>query len=189
MRGEHITATVRNENFFRYTENIRLRTHCSEQFSYAHVLLSTMEALAAISLASNVAQFVEYAIQFTKLAYKFASSDSGPISQHEGIKEITTSMTEAMKEINHDSTDSTLSSLAGQCIAVATTVQNIVSDLSKKPDDNLIRSLHKAGKTLHKQKELQELSNLLSTMRAQVSQRLLVLIRSVLVSSRQMGWR
>lgn len=149
------------------------------------MLLSTMEALAAISLASNIAQFVEYAIEFTKLAHKFASSDSEPISQHRGMREITECMTAAMEEIKRDNTNSALSSLAGQCIMVASTVQGVISDLSKKPEDTLIRSLHKAGKTLYKQKEMQQLSELLSNMRAQVSQHLLVLIRSVLASSRR----
>lgn len=151
------------------------------------MLLSTMEALAAISLASNIAQFVEYAVEFTKRAQKFASSDSEPISQHRGMREITECMTAAIEEIKRDNTDSALSSLAGQCIMVASTVQGIISDLSKKPEDTLIRSLHKAGKTLYKQKEMQQLAELLSNMRAQVSQHLLVLIRSVLASSRQDG--
>lgn len=141
-----------------------------------------MEALAAISLASNVAQFVEYAVQFTKLAHKFASSDSGPISEHEGITAITSSMAEAMKTINPENTDKALSSLASQCLIVAADVQNLVNELAKKPEDSLIRSLHKAGKTMYKQKEIQELSELLSSMRAQVSHHLLVLMRSVLAS-------
>lgn len=145
-----------------------------------------MEALAAISLASNVAQFVEYAVQFTKLAHKFASSDSGPISEHEGIIAITNSMAEAMKAINPENTDKALSNLASQCLVVAADVQNLVNELSKKPEDNLIRSLHKAGKTMYKQKEIQELSELLSNMRAQVSHHLLALIRSVLASWRRL---
>lgn len=145
-----------------------------------------MEALAAISLASNVAQFVEYAVQFTKLAHKFASSDSGPISEHEGIIAITNSMAEAMKAINPDNTDKALSNLASQCLVVAADVQNLVSELSKKPEDNLIRSLHKAGKTMYKQKEIQELSEMLSNMRAQVSHHLLALIRSVLAPWRRL---
>lgn len=144
------------------------------------MLLFTMEALAVISLASNIAQFVEYAIEFTKLVHKFASSDSEPISQHRGMREITECMTAAMEEIKRDNTNSALSSLAGQCIMVASTVQGIISDLSKKPEDTLIRSLHKAGKTLYKQKEIQQLSELLSNMRSRISQHLLVLIRSVL---------
>lgn len=152
-----------------------------------------MEALAAIGLASNVAQFVEYAVQFTKLAYKLASSDSGPISEHESIIAITNSMAGAMKEVHPNNTDSALNSLASQRLTVAASVQNIVNDLSKKPEDkpgdNLIRSLHKAGKTLSKQKEIHELSELLSTMRAQVSHHLLVLIRSVLASWRRVRWR
>lgn len=145
-----------------------------------------MEALAAISLASNVAQFVEYAVQFTKLAYKFVSSDSGPISEHEGIIAITNSMAEAMKAINPENTDKALSNLASRCLVVAADVQNLVNELSKKPEDNLIRSLHKAGRTMYKQKEIQELSELLFNMRAQVSYHLLALIRSVLASWRQL---
>lgn len=147
--------------------------------SSLHVLLPTMEALAAIGLASNVAQFVEYAIKFTKLAHTFASSDGGPIREHRDITAITDSMAEAMKEINQNNADATLNSLASQCLLVAGNVQSIVEDLSKKPYDSLIRSLHKAGKTIYKQKELQELSERLSNMRAQVSHHLLILIRSV----------
>lgn len=147
-----------------------------------------MEALTAIRLASNEAQFVEYAIQFTRLAHKFASSDSGPIGEHEGIVAITNSMVETMKEINQDSTDAALNNLASQCLTVAANVQNIVNELSKKPEDSFIRSLHKAGRTTYKRKEFQEVSDLLSNMRAQVSRHLLKLIRSVLASWRQMGW-
>lgn len=147
-----------------------------------------MEALTAIRLASNEAQFVEYAIQFTRLAHKFASSDSGPIGEHEGIVAITNSMAETMKEINQDSTDAALNNLASQCLTVAANVQNIVNELSKKPEDSFIRSLHKAGRTTYKRKEFQEVSDLLSNMRAQVSRHLLKLIRSVLASWRQMGW-
>lgn len=149
--------------------------------------MPAMEALAAISLAMNVAQFVEYAIQFTKLAHKFASSDSGPISKHQSIIATTDSMAVIMKEIDRLNTDSAFNGLANQCIMVAADVQNIINDLSRKPGDTLIRSLHKAGKTLYKQKEIQELSELLSNMRAQVSQHLLALIRSVLAPSRQLG--
>lgn len=147
-----------------------------------HVQSPTMEALAVIRLASNVAQFVEYAIQFTRLAHKFASSNSVPIGEHEGITAITTSLAEAMKEISQDNKDAALKSLASQCLTVAANVQNIVNELSKKPEDNLIRSLHKAGRTPYKRKEIQELSNLLSNMRSQVSRLLLTLIRSVLAS-------
>lgn len=149
----------------------------------------SMDALAAISLASNVAQFVEYAIRFTRLAHKFASSDSGPISEHEGITAITNSMAEAMKGINPDSADAALNSFASQCLAVTANVHNIVNELSKKPEGNFILSLHKTGRTPYKQKEIQELSDLLSSMRSQVSQHLLTLIRSVLASWRQTGWR
>lgn len=147
-----------------------------------HVQSPTMEALAVIRLASNVAQFVEYAIQFTRLAHKFASSDCGPIGEHEGITAITNHLAEAMKEINQDSTDAAMKSLATQCLTVAAKVQDIVNELSKKPEDNFIRSLHKAGRIPYKQKEIQELSDLLSNMRSQVSRLLLTLIRSVLAS-------
>ena len=52
-----------------------------------------------------------------------------------------------MEEINEGNTDSALRNLEGQCLAVAANVQIIVNDLSKTPDDNPIRTLHKAGKT------------------------------------------
>ncbi|KAG6365954.1 hypothetical protein INS49_000130 [Diaporthe citri] len=73
-------------------------------------------------------------------------------------------MAEAMKEINQDNTDAALNSLASQCLTVAANVQNIVNELSKKPEDSFISSLHnlKAGRTVYKQKEIQELSDLLS---------------------------
>lgn len=180
------TASLRSENFSCHIESISLGVNT---VSSRPALLPVMEALAAISLASNVAQFVEYAIQFTKLAHKFASSDSGPISKHQGIIAITDSMAVAMDEINQHNTDTALNSLVSQCLKVAADVQSIINDLSKKPGDTLTRSLHKAGKTLYKQKEIQELSDMLSNMRAQVSQQLLALIRSVLASSRQLGWR
>lgn len=149
------------------------------------VLFPMMEALAAIGLASNVAQFVEYAIQFTKLAHKLASGDGGAIREHEGITAITNSMAEAMKEIDQTSADTALNSLASQCLQVAVDVQGIINDLSNRPDANLIRSLHKAGKTFYKQQEIQTLSDLLSNMRAQVSHHLLTLIRSVIALSRR----
>lgn len=170
-RGEtHHRLPLQNENFSRYTDGTSPWSHCSEQ-------LFTMEALAAIGVASNVAQFVEHAIQFTRLAHKLASSASGPISEHEGITSITNSMARSMEGTNEGNTDPALKNLAGQCLLVAANVQSIVNDLSKKPEDSLIRSLHKTGKTIYKQKELQELSDLLSNMRAQVSQHLLALIR------------
>ncbi|KAI3400683.1 hypothetical protein diail_2395 [Diaporthe ilicicola] len=137
-----------------------------------------MEALAAIGLASNMAQFVENAIQLTKLAHKVALSDGGVAEEHEGITAITNSVTEAMKDIDQNNTDAALNNLASQCLTVTANVQSIVNDLSKKPDDSLSRSPYKAGKTFYKQKELQELSELLSNMRAQVCHRLLVLIRA-----------
>lgn len=181
------TAPLQSENFSYHIESLSLGV--TAVIIPLVLLPVVMEALAAISLASNVAQFVEYAIQFTKLAHKFASSDSGPISKHQGIIAITGSMSMAMDEINQHNTDTALNSLTGQCLKVGADVQNIINDLSKKPGDTLTRSLHKAGKTLYKQKEIQELSDLLSNMRAQVSQHLLALIRSVLASSRQLGWR
>lgn len=148
-----------------------------------------MEALTAIRLASNVAQFVEYAVQFTKLAHKFASSDSGPIGEHKGITAITNSMAETMKEINQNNTDAALKSLANQCLTITVNVQNIINELSKKPENNFIRNLHKAGRTVYKHKEIQELSDLLLNMRAQVSHHLLTLIRSVLASWRRLDRR
>ncbi|KAK7704629.1 hypothetical protein SLS64_008393 [Diaporthe eres] len=83
-----------------------------------------------------------------------------------------------MKEINQDNKDAALKSLASRCLTVAANVQNIVNELSKKPEDNFIRSLHKAGRTPYKRKEIQELSDLLSNMRSQVSRLLLTLIRA-----------
>ncbi|ROW04506.1 hypothetical protein VMCG_05045 [Cytospora schulzeri] len=136
-----------------------------------------MDALAAIGLASNIAQFVEYGIDFVKVALEITQSPEGETEQNATIRVIVQDMTNTLKDINTSGSDETLDALASKCLSASSEINTIIAEISRKPEDNIVQTLHKAGKSLLKRKEVRELADRLSSIRVQISHHLLVLLR------------
>lgn len=136
-----------------------------------------MDAITAIGLASNIAQFVEYGIQFVKIALEITHSPDGKTEENDVIQGITRDMTETLKDIKVSGSDKTLDALARKCLSAASKLDAIIKDGSRSPEDSLVQTLHKAGKNMFKRKEVRELADHLSSIRAQISHHLLVLLR------------
>lgn len=136
-----------------------------------------MDAITAIGLASNIAQFVEYGIQFVKIALDIAHSPDGKTEDNDVIQGITRDLTETLKDIKISGSDKTLDALASKCLSAASKLDAIIKDNSRSPEDSLVQTLHKAGKNTFKRKEVRELADHLSNIRAQIAHHLLVLLR------------
>ncbi|KAL1871076.1 hypothetical protein Daus18300_004821 [Diaporthe australafricana] len=143
-----------------------------------------MEALAAVSLASNVAQFLEYAIKAARLAFQIAG-DAKPGQKSdidETIQEVRQSL-HLLEEIKDQTPgivhDGALQSLVANCLDVATEVKGVLDNLGEKGKGTwkLVEGLQKTGYLIYKGKDLQRLSERLFKMRSEVSAHLIVLIK------------
>lgn len=148
-----------------------------------------MEALAAIGLASNLAQFVGYAIDITRLAVEIKKSAGGAPEEELRIKAIWNSMSANLKSLEEaasrdpsiisgeDQLTEELMALIKRCIRVSADIGALVSKVSNMPSKNMFQSVYKASSTVSKRKEIKELTDWLFMMRAEVSNHLISQIR------------
>lgn len=136
-----------------------------------------MDAITAIGLASNIAQFVEYSFLFLKVAREIAHSPDGKSKSNVEIQEVVRDMNGTLQDINISCSDKTLDALASKCLSTGSKIEAIIKDISRTPGDSLLQIMQKAGKDMLKRKEVQDLVDCLSSIRAQISYHLLVLLR------------
>lgn len=142
-----------------------------------------MEALAAVSLASNLAQFLEYAIRAARLAFQITGDTKS--GQKEGINDMVQEVRQSMRsleELNNNNPnpnyDDTLQSLVADCLDLATEMNNVLTYLEEKGKGTwkLVEGLQKTGYIIYKGRDLQRLSEQLFKLRSKVSGHLIVLI-------------
>lgn len=142
-----------------------------------------MEALVAVSLASNVAQFLEYAIKAARLAFQI-TDDARPDQKNDiyrMVQEVHESM-RFLEELNErkfkSNYDDPLQSIVADCRDLATEMNNVLKNLEEKGRGTwkLVEGLQKTGYIIYNGKDLQRLSERMFKLRSEVSAHLIVLI-------------
>lgn len=144
-----------------------------------------MEALAAVGLASNVAQFLEYGISVVHLTSQIMRSTKGTSQQMAELELVATDITQTLQTINKAETqyaggrrDEVLHKLVARCLELSTQIIDIVNGLKmqKNVRPRVFEGAHKTGLSMYKKKELEHLSGQLSALRTQVTSHLTLLI-------------
>lgn len=145
-----------------------------------------MEAIAAVALAGNAAQFVEYSIKAIQKTYELLNSPDGAWGEIAELKTVVESV-ELSMQIVRDSQDGSkngpvldkiLEGLVADCLAVSDEISELLDGLKlDDPSASFFQALQKTVKSLAKKPQLKELCGRLHNLRDQISAHLLVLIR------------
>ncbi|KAI0111200.1 hypothetical protein GGR51DRAFT_509331 [Nemania sp. FL0031] len=145
-----------------------------------------MEALAAVALAGNVAQFLEYAIILVARTPEILSSTDRALKEITELEDVIDDVQQSFQGIslsnqaneNGATSDKTLEDLTKRCLAISDEVMDIVKGLKLKASgDGIIQGAAMVTKSLFKMPKLKELSGRLYALRDQVSAHLIILIR------------
>lgn len=145
-----------------------------------------MEALAAVSLAGNVAQFLEYAISAAQLAFQLVG-EKNPLGQKDILDTVENTrdslkLLENKEEIDAGVTnDVVLQDLVSKSLKTGAEIKVVLDTLEAKGRGSwdLWEGLQKTGYLIYKGKDLQRLSERLFKLRSEVSSHLLVLMEYV----------
>lgn len=134
-----------------------------------------MEALAALSLAGNVVQFVDIASRFVTAAYMLYDSTRGTTKENDRVELLVLNLrqlaesenlrTLAEKTQSHDARSSdqgadepgSLSSLSKACIEVADEIIGLLDTLKIKGEHRGSQSVYRALRTVRKRDDLERL--------------------------------
>lgn len=147
---------------------------------------SAMEALAAVALAGNVAQFLEYAIILVLRTPEILKSTERTLKEVTLIEEIVDDVKLSLpgislsneNNINTVRSDKTLEDLIQRCLEISSEIEAIANGLKLKGSgDSIIQGAAMVTKTLFKTSKLKELTETLYALRDQISAHLIILIR------------
>lgn len=149
-----------------------------------------MEALAAVSLAGTVAQFLEYAISAARLAFQLVG-DAEPGKRRdilETVEDARESLQILEDKEKHDArsmNDLVLEGLVTKSLKVAVEIKIILDTLEMKGKGTwrLLEGLNKTAYLIYKGKDLERLSERLFRLRSEVSAHLIILIEYVVVEN------
>jgi hypothetical protein len=145
-----------------------------------------MEALAAVALAGNVAQFLEYAIILVLKTPELLSSTDRALKEITELEDVVDDVQQSLQSIspsnhmyaNGVSSDKTLEDLTQRCLAISGEVMAIADGLKLKASgDGIIQGATVVAKTIFKMPKLKEISTRLYALRDQISAHLIILIR------------
>ena len=147
-----------------------------------------LEALAAISLASSVIQFVDFSVKLISKGNEYYHSADGVLAEHNELHNIagnfedlnaklknSLSLVEPKKLLSDE--EKALQSITQDCLAVADDFKRTLEELRRHPGNNVWKSFRQAIKTRWKQKKLDETLNKLRLFREDLAVHLLVVIR------------
>lgn len=146
-----------------------------------------MEVLAAVGLASNVAQFLEYGITGVRIFSEVVSNADGTSKQNNELEQITSLIKASMIDVKNahlgspggTSKDATLFALIDRSLKLSEEIVKILESIKMSSDRGKLRVIegaYKAGKAMWKRDELEQLSGRLFNLRAAVSSHLIILI-------------
>jgi hypothetical protein len=138
------------------------------------------EALAALSIAANIAQFVDYARKLISHSKEIYSSLSGSLDEHQALKLII----DDIKNLAHESQPASsgqpssadevgFRKLAAECELLADKLLAILKDLEVK-NDGRFRALQTVRQTFRgavKKKDIQDLQKRLADIDARMRER------------------
>lgn len=146
------------------------------------------EAVAALSLAANIAQFAGIGLDFTRKTRELMTSTSGLLKEHEEISKVMTDLSivtagmsshtassDAAAKALRDLVD-TCSDLHGQLFRVFQRLEVQPGMKSRKRD-----SLRKASQAMWNKREIKDLETRLLKIRDEISFHLIAILRCVLL--------
>lgn len=148
-----------------------------------------MDGLSAVSLAGNVAQFLEYGVRLVRTTREIATSTLG-ISQEVAELELILNDLDATMTLlkgpdnlgnNDHHSDETLRDLVENCHSLIPNITRIIERLQLKKNGGsrprqAYGAIRKAAQTLYKKGEMDQLSNRLFSLRSQISAHMILLI-------------
>lgn len=146
-----------------------------------------MDGLSAVSLAGNVAQFLEYGIRLVTTASDIAKSARGVSSEVSEMEAILSNLNHTLSAVKTDHADNrhdeTLRKLVDNCLELSLQLTSIIRSLqldstgSRLPGQTLdFKTLRKAAQTLYRKGDMDQLSTRLFSLRSQISAHMIILI-------------
>lgn len=139
-----------------------------------------MEALAALGLASNILQFVEFSSKIVRGASTVYQSASGLPAELQDVAAITRSLGFHMNKLVPPAIDSTKSSggdalieLANGCRKTCAELQQVMEKIRGKEPGSRRDSLRVAWRALRQKEKLEELERRINRYRSQILTQLL----------------
>jgi hypothetical protein len=144
-----------------------------------------MAELAALGLASNVVQFVDFGIKLFRDGKELYESAQGSIAEQRELQAVTADLRDIVQKLHptvHPATqdDAALARLAADCEKLATELLGVLDKLKVKEGQNRKWvSFKQALALVLKEKEIRGLEQRLERYRDQLSKRLLYILRFV----------
>lgn len=139
-----------------------------------------MDGIGILGLASNVAQFLEYGIKGIRLFAELMSDADGASKYNSEIQQIVTHIAASMRDVKKTSTDETLlGGLLERSLTLSQEILEILKGLKMKDVKGKLRiveGLYKAGKSMYRKEELEQLARRLLDLRAEISSHMIILI-------------
>jgi hypothetical protein len=145
-----------------------------------------MEAIAAVALAGNLAQFIEYSIKAVLTTYEIFHNPDAAWREVRELKSVVDSVDQSLQSI-HDSrdvsntgyaSDTVLENLVAGCLAISGEITALLKSLELEDENaGFIQNVHRKAKSLIRRPELKGLCDRLHSIRDQISAHLLLLIR------------
>jgi hypothetical protein len=150
---------------------------------------AAMEALAAVALAGNVAQFIEYSIKAVLKTYELLDNPSGALAELEELRDVADSVEQSLQSIRNSpdvgdngsampGKDKVLEALVANCLSVSGEITAVLGGLElDAPAADFFQAVQKRARAVLKKPELKQLCGRLHCLRDQISAHLLVLIK------------
>jgi NACHT NTPase-like protein len=132
-----------------------------------------LEAFAALSLASSIVQFVDFASKVVAQSSKIYKSKSGAAEEVLNLQVVNQNLEELVKGLQVDfepssPVDEGISELARLCTAEASKFSDVLSRLAGDPDKGKLQSLKQAFATIWKKERIDECRKNLGLIQTQL---------------------
>jgi hypothetical protein len=137
-----------------------------------------MEALAAIGLASNIIQFVDFGAKFIRIVAEISKSSTGRLQEHDELEVIAGDLDQQSSVINsalNASGDPLMSKHLASCKTIASELALLLSGLTKN-QHGMVAGLRGSIRVLRSKGAITDLERRLNRIREAILTRLQVLL-------------
>ena len=136
-----------------------------------------MEALAAVGLAGNILQFLDFTHDTISKSRQIRTSISGTLKEHADLKGLTADLKDLSGRLQTSSVDLVLEQLCSRCREVADELLEALESLRVKGKHTCFQSLRKALKVLWGKEKLRILEERLAGFRHELNLHITVELR------------
>jgi hypothetical protein len=141
-----------------------------------------MDPITAISLASSILTFIDFANKIVTGTYEVYQSRSGATAENAHVDIIVEDLSEITSDLctnvpGKTKNEIALKSLASKCEVVSTKLQVLLNDLKVTGDHTTWKSLKAQIKSLRKRDDVLSMEKQLGDYRAQILTRLTLMLR------------